>query len=38
MVAEIEAWPDWKKVAFLVVALLAGVGVLALRIWADTWR
>lgn len=38
MVAEIEAWPTWKKVAFLVVALLGGVGVLALGIWADTWR
>ena len=38
ILAEMEGWPDWKKIAFFVVALLAGVGVIALRMWTDTWR
>jgi hypothetical protein len=34
---EMAGWPDWKRIAFLVFALLAGVGLLVLRIWTNTW-
>jgi adenylate kinase len=31
--AEIAGWSDWKKVAYLAIALAAGVVVIVLRIW-----
>lgn len=36
--AELARWPRWKQIAFLLVGLVLGVGVLALRIWSDSSR
>lgn len=33
---EISGWPPWKRIAFLLVGLVLGVGLLALRIWSDS--
>lgn len=33
---EIAGWPRWKQIAFLLVGLLLGLGVLALRVWSDS--
>ncbi len=32
--AEIAGWSDWKKVAYMAVALAAGAVVILLRIWS----
>lgn len=36
--AEMAAWPGWKRVAFLVLAALIGIGVILLRIWSEGFR
>jgi hypothetical protein len=36
--AEIAGWPRWKRIAFLLVGLVSGLGLLALRIWSDSSR
>jgi len=35
--AEIAGWPRWKRIAYLLVALVVGVGVILLRIWSDSF-
>lgn len=36
--AEMAAWPGWKRVTFLVLAALIGIGVILLRIWSEGFR
>ncbi len=33
---EIAGWPRWKQITFLLVGLLLGLGILALRVWSDS--
>ena len=35
--AEVRGWPRWKQISFLIVALTAGVTVIVLRIWSNSW-
>ena len=36
--AEMAAWPGWKRVTFMVLAALIGIGVVLLRIWSEGFR
>lgn len=33
--AEMVGWPQWKRVAFVVLALLVGAGAIALKVWTQ---
>ena len=33
--AEMAAWPGWKRVTFLLLAALIGIGVMLLRMWSE---